>query len=202
MRYPTTMTEPAPERRCGTCSLCCRVLRVEPLRKLGGVACTHQDEGSPTPCGIHGSPDRPALCGAYRCAWLQGRFKAGDRPDQLGAVLDVAPQVGLPVLWIHEATVGCFDASPRLQEIAEECRATMEVRISTAADVMNAGRPARVLLPRQEEHRIVGDRLTVLRGGEVVSDRRLPLLDRCLRRISLAWSRWRLRKYPGAAPRG
>ena len=195
------MTEPAPERRCGTCSLCCRVLRVEPLRKLGGVACPHQDEGSPTPCGIHGHPERPTLCGAYRCAWLQGRFETGDRPDQLGAVLDVAPQVGLPVLWIHEARAGSFDASPRLQAIAQECRESMEVRITTASDVMNPDRTARVLLPRQEEHRISGDRVTVIRGGEVVSDRRLPLLDRSLRRLSLAWSRWRLRKYPGANPR-
>ena len=70
------------ERRCGSCSLCCRVLRVDPLRKLGGVACLHQREGTPAPCAIHQQPERPELCGAYRCAWLQGHFEEEDQAEE------------------------------------------------------------------------------------------------------------------------
>lgn len=188
-------------RRCGSCSLCCTVLRVDPLRKLGGVPCVHQ-RGGEAPCAIHGQAERPALCGAYRCAWLQGRFEDGDRPDRLGAVLDVSLRVGLPLLAIREARPGAFEASSRLQEIARKSRETMEVRITCADDVMNADRPCRVLLPQGEERRIEGERTTVLRAGEVVSQRRMPLIERTVRRLSLAWQRHRLRGYRGADTKG
>lgn len=200
MRYSRGVADPSPERRCGSCSLCCRVLRVDPLRKLGGISCVHQREGTAAPCGVHGLPERPALCGAYRCAWLQGRFEETDRPDRLGAVLDLTTRAGLPVLRIQEAAPGAFDRSIRLQEIAASCRETMEVRITDADDVLNADRPARVLLPQGEEHRVTGERSVVLRDGEVVAERRLPLLDRWIRRGSLAWMGWRLRHYRGPAP--
>lgn len=177
------------------------MLRVDPLRKLGGVACLHQREETATPCSIHGLPERPELCGAYRCAWLQGRFEDGDRPDRIGAVLDVTMGLGLPVLRVREAEAGTFDRSPRLQQIAAVCRETMEVRITSADDVMNADRPARVLLPEGEEHRVTGERSVILRGGVVVTERRLPLVDRWLRRVSLAWRRWRLRNYRGVSSR-
>jgi hypothetical protein len=187
------------ERRCGSCSLCCTVLRVDPLRKLGGVSCIHQREGSQTPCGIHGRPERPSLCGRYRCAWLRGQFESGDRPDRLGAVLDMSPRVGLPLLSIREARPGVFEASSRLQQIAQSCRETMEVRVTCADDVMNAERAYRVLLPDGEEHRIEGEQTTVLRAGEIVSQQRMPWIERTVRRISLAWKRWRLRGYRGSS---
>ena len=76
----------------------------------------------------------------------------------------------------------------------------MEVRITDADDVLNADRPARVLLPHGEEHRVTGERSVILRGGEVVAERRLPRLDRWIRRGSLAWLRWRLRNYRGPPP--
>ena len=52
-----------------------------------------------------------------------------------------------PRLMIREASAGAFERSARLREIAEQMRATMEVRVSSADDVMNADRPYRVLLP-------------------------------------------------------
>ena len=177
------------------------MLRVDPFRKLGGVACLHQREGPPAPCAIHQQPARPELCGAYRCAWLQGHFEEEDRPDRIGAVLDITIGVGLPVLRVREAEAGAFDRSPRLQEIGAVCRETMEVRVTSADDVMNADRPARLLLAGGEEHRVTGERSIILREGEVVAERRLPLFDRWLRRASLAWLRWRRRAYRGQAPR-
>lgn len=192
------MSDGQAERSCGSCSLCCTVLRVDPLRKLGGVPCIHQREGSHAPCAIHGLPERPNLCGDYRCAWLRGQYEDADRPDRMGAVLDVSLRAGLPLLSIREARAGAFDASPRLQEIARSHRETMEVRITCADDAMNADRPYRVLLPDGEEHRIEGERTTVLRGGEIVSRQRMPLIERTVRRISLALQRRRLRGYRGS----
>jgi len=112
-------------------------------------------------------------------------------------VLDVSSRVGLPLLAIREVRPGVFDASPRLQEIAEACRVTMEVRITCADDVMDADRPYRVLLPDGEEHRIEGEQTTVWRSGEVVARERMPTVERWARRLMLAWQRRRLRGYRG-----
>jgi hypothetical protein len=90
--------------------------------------------------------------------------------------------------------------SSRLQEIAETCRVSMEVRVTCADDVMNADRPYRVLLPDGEELRIAGEETTVVRAGEVVARRRMPAIERWTRRISLAWQRRRLRDYRGSHP--
>ena len=70
-------------RAGGDCSLCCQVLRVDELAKLGGVPCIHQDVGAKG-CSIH--PSRPKICRAYRCLWLSGGLAEADRPHRLGAV--------------------------------------------------------------------------------------------------------------------
>ncbi len=104
------------QRVCGECSLCCTVLRVDALRKLGGVDCLHQDIDGPG-CSIHAK--RPRICRAYRCAWLKGSFGEADRPDRLGAVSDFVSSGATVQLEIHESEPGLFDRQPRLQEIAE-----------------------------------------------------------------------------------
>src|SRR5262249_34032310 len=137
-------------RACGACSLCCTLLRVDELAKLGGVRCVHQRaEGG---CAIHAR--RPEVCRRYRCLWLSGA---------LGAVLDLASRGGLPELVVHEREPGAFDASPRLRAIAERYRAAMPVRVLPGGGVMDPDRPFRVLLPGGEEQRIAGDRIEIWR---------------------------------------
>ncbi|MCA9509275.1 MAG: hypothetical protein KC560_01135, partial [Myxococcales bacterium] len=155
---PEPASDAAPGRVCGTCSLCCTVLRVDPLRKLGGVDCVHQ-RGGEAGCAIHGRAERPALCGAYRCAWLKGQLDLADRPDRLGATVDLVAPGGAPVLAIVEARRGAFDASPRLQAIAARFRASMPVRITAAADALDRGLPSRILRPDGSELRVRGDRV-------------------------------------------
>lgn len=184
-------------RSCGSCSLCCTVLRVDPLRKLAGVACIHQGTGA-AGCGIHGSPDRPALCGAYRCAWLAGHLDAEDRPDALGAVLDLIAPAGIATLSIVEAREGAFDASPRLRAIAEGFRATMPVRVSTASDVLDPERLVRVFEPDGRELRVRGDAIEEWRDGELARVARAGFAERLARRFALAWQRMRVRGYPRA----
>jgi Fe-S-cluster containining protein len=184
-------------RECEECSLCCTVLRVDELRKLGGVDCVHQlPEGG---CGIH--PSRPAICRAYRCAWLQGHFEESDRPDRLGAVLDFVNHGGQLMLEVRQARGGSFDASRRLQEIAERGREAVPVRITDADDVMDPDRPFRVLLPGGEEHRVAGDAIEVHRTGRPVEVRRLPLVERLARRAMLRLRALRLRKRAQMAKR-
>lgn len=190
-------------RTCGDCALCCVVLRVDELRKPGGTPCRElfpeYRSGRRAAvggvalggCGIHAA--RPGICRAYRCAWLQGKFREDDRPDRLGALIDFAPRGGQQEFRIIEALPGAFERSPRLQQLAQAYRELLPVRITDVAEVANPDRPLRVLLAGGEEHRIAGDHSEQFRRGERVSQTRLPWLERKLRRLILAlrrsWSR-------------
>jgi len=185
-------------RSCGGCSLCCTVLRVDELGKLGGTPCSAVREGGDG-CSIHAT--RPGICRAYFCLWLRGGLDEEDRPDRLGAVLDVSSEGGSPFLAIREAEPGTFDASPRLSAIAGTYRASMPVRITHVRDVMNPARPYRVLLPNGEEHRIEGETVTVLRPGRPPETRRIPWLERLVRRIQLRIEAGRVRRMQARAGR-
>ena len=178
-------------RVCGACSLCCTLLRVDELGKPGGTHCIHQSSNG-SGCGIHAT--RPPICRAYRCLWLQGSLDEEDRPDRLGAVLDLRPVGEALRLEIVLAEPGGFDASPRLRAIAESYRGSLPVRITDLAAPLDPDAPFRVLLPGGEEQRVAGERVTLLREGRVVAERRLPWLERRVRRLLLAWSGFRLRR--------
>jgi len=176
------------ERSCGACSLCCTLLRVDALGKLGGTPCPHQRVGDPAGgCGIH--ERRPVICRGYRCLWLAGSLEESDRPDRLGAVLSLTTEGEMPSLFVHEARPGVFDESPRLQEIAAGWRESLPVRISDSQRVMDPDRPQRVLLPGGEEHLVAGDRITLRRPGRPDEVRRRPWLDRVLRRAVISLRR-------------
>lgn len=193
------MAEKGAGRRCGACSLCCTVLRVDALRKLGGAHCIHQDIAGPG-CAIHAT--RPGICRAYRCLWLGGGLEDDDRPDRLGAVLDVVSDGATVRLEIREAAPGRFDASPRLRAIAEQYRVSMPVRVSDVAEVRDPDRPFRVLLPGGEEHRVTGEWTEVLRDDRIVGRRRLSWIERVARRAVLAGRRWRQRGMRGGRRAG
>ena len=178
------------ERVCGECSMCCTVLRVDELEKLGGVPCAKLGpEGKG--CSIHDV--RPQICRSYRCLWLQGRLEDGDRPDRLGAVIDLLSEGGETRLAIREAQPGAFDASERLQEIAASFRSSVPVRVSSTEDVMNPDAPYRMLLPNGETHTVEGEWTTVRWADGREERRRLPWIERVLRRVVLGVRRRSLR---------
>ena len=183
-------------RSCGACSLCCTVLRVDELSKLGGAPCVHQRATGG--CAIHAT--RPDVCRAYRCLWLRGAFGEDDRPDELGAVVDFTPEGAGIRLTIEEAIPGSFDASGRLRAIAAEYRGTMPVRVACAERVMDPDRPYRLLLPDGSDRRVAGDWIEILEDGVAVSRRRMPRFARLLRRLRARIQARRLRRYsPGGA---
>ncbi|MEZ4332255.1 MAG: hypothetical protein R3F35_10905 [Myxococcota bacterium] len=175
----------AAERRCGSCSLCCTVLRVDALAKPAGRDCVHQRAIGG--CAIHA--ERPPICRAYHCLWLQGGLEDDERPDRTGGVVDLETTgVGLR-LAVREARPGAFDASPALQAIAERFRPSMPIRITDTADVADPDRPFRVLLADGVEQRVAGERIEIWRAGRLVEARRLPWLDRVARRAVVLWRR-------------
>lgn len=194
---PDRADEGTAVRACGECSLCCVVLRVDELRKLGGVPCRHLG-GDRSGCSIYAS--RPAICRRYRCLWLRGWFDEADRPDRLGAVLDLDSSGGSVRLAIRQASPGAFERSPRLVQIAGRMRETMPVRVTDTEDVLNPDRPYRVLLADGEEHLVEGDRVTVFRDGERVGERRPPWVERAMRGLVLRLQRRRLRRRASIPP--
>jgi uncharacterized protein len=54
-------------RKCGTCSLCCKLPYVQELGKPIDTWCAHAKPGHGG-CSIY--PDRPASCRGFICGWL------------------------------------------------------------------------------------------------------------------------------------
>jgi hypothetical protein len=169
-------------------------LRVDELRKLGGTPCRELRRApAPPGCGIHAT--RPGICRAYRCLWLAGGLEDGDRPDRLGAVLDVATEGGVTRLRVHEAEPGALERSPRLAAIVAAHREAMAVRISAAAHAGDPAAPLRELGPAGSELRVEGEWLVRIEGGREAERRRLPWLERTLRRLALVRRARKLRGY-------
>jgi hypothetical protein len=55
-----------PGRACGTCTLCCKIMRIEALQKPSGKWCAHCEPGRG--CGIYET--RPAECRRFFCMWM------------------------------------------------------------------------------------------------------------------------------------
>lgn len=78
-------------RECGDCTVCCTYLRISGLGKPGLTPCVHLKEPAADGytgegCAIYGT--KPAVCGGYTCAWLDGHGLDEDRPDRSGILSD------------------------------------------------------------------------------------------------------------------
>ncbi|MEA2974988.1 MAG: hypothetical protein QOF19_508 [Alphaproteobacteria bacterium] len=58
-----------PNRECGTCTLCCKVVHIEVLASPAGQWCPHCRPGKG--CGIYTT--RPAVCRGAYCEWMISR---------------------------------------------------------------------------------------------------------------------------------
>jgi hypothetical protein len=83
-----SITKPADNRRCGSCTLCCKLVPVNEVgfHKPGGQRCPHQRH---TGCSIYAK--RPFSCRAWSCRWLIGDEDLGNmrRPDRCHYVVDI-----------------------------------------------------------------------------------------------------------------
>jgi hypothetical protein len=76
-----------PDRACGTCTLCCKLLEIDTseLTKPPGVWGQHCTPGQG--CGIY--PTRPRLCRTFACGWLiNPRLGAEWKPNRAKIVLN------------------------------------------------------------------------------------------------------------------
>lgn len=184
----------AAARSCGACTLCCTLLRVDELRKLGGTPCVQLRRAPEAPgCSIHA--ERPRICRAYACLWLSGGLEDEDRPDRLGAVLDLVSEAHGTRLRVHEAAPGAYERSPRLQAIVARHRASMPVRISDTQRPLDPEAPVRELFPDGSERVVAGDRVIERPAAGPAREHRLSLPLRLARRARDRVRAFRLRGY-------
>lgn len=67
--------------------MCCYVGEVKPISPAY-TDCPHLVNGEHR-CGIYTSPDKPAVCGAFQCAWLRGVGEEEHRPDKIKAMFSL-----------------------------------------------------------------------------------------------------------------
>ena len=72
-------------RRCGSCSLCCRLLDVPRVDKPKNDWCPHCRPGKGG-CAIYDR--RPQVCRGYACEWLAGRLGDECFPPRAKMVVD------------------------------------------------------------------------------------------------------------------
>lgn len=81
------------ENRCGSCSMCCKLMGIKELNKPAGEWCQHVCKGKG--CSIY--EDRPLSCVEYKCLWLMSqdeefKWPIEARPDKSKVVLSLNTQ--------------------------------------------------------------------------------------------------------------
>lgn len=94
---PTSAIAASPDRSCGDCRLCCKVLGIQQLAKAPFTWCSHACSKG---CAIYAG--RPEECRSYACSWLAGTFREEDRPDRSRLVVHVLS----PPRWARDGKTG------------------------------------------------------------------------------------------------
>lgn len=97
-------------RRCGGCTLCCKLLPVRELDKPANTRCRHQSTGRG--CRVYASAAMPHSCSLWSCRWLIDEKTADlSRPDRAGYVIDVM----LDYIEAQDGVTGVTSKVPVLQ---------------------------------------------------------------------------------------
>ena len=98
-----------PGRKCGDCSLCCKLIRVDTLAKPPGTWCSHCSPGRGG-CTIY--DNRPAECEQFYCAWMTSvslgeewrpmKCKLVVRLESDGKLIAIHVDPSDPVAWRRE----------------------------------------------------------------------------------------------------
>lgn len=103
------VSEPAPGRACGSCTLCCKVFDVPSLEKPAGTWCRHCKPGRG--CGIHET--RPTHCRSFHCLWMTQAWLGPEwKPDRAKMVLTVDPATQFLFVQVDPGVPNAWKAAP------------------------------------------------------------------------------------------
>lgn len=142
------------ERQCGTCSLCCKLLRIEDIGKEADTWCQHCKPGKGG-CTIYA--DRPAVCAVFQCEWLLTDLEDAWKPLDSKMVvhiskgsakyhyLNIVVDIGVPNRWREPQW---FNRIKQLAELGHNRNIIVRVQV---------GRRGWLILPFQEPIEIPSD---------------------------------------------
>lgn len=124
---PLVPIQLVPGRECGSCTMCCEVLRIEALAKPELTPCAHMHGG----CTIY--VDRPDACREFFCGWRALPF-VGEHwypPDSGMMVFPMASERRLTI-HVDPARADAWQAEPYAADLANWARAAqrMGMRLS------------------------------------------------------------------------
>jgi len=127
-------------KKCGDCSLCCKLERITELAKPRNETCHHLAVGG---CSIYS--ERPESCRTFRCWWLDNEDLPDDlRPDRIGVYAAGDPADGYLRVMVDKPVNG---AERLLENIRD---AGLHAIINHGDSITfvrgNAPRPTRILL--------------------------------------------------------
>jgi len=110
---PSDLLPLLPERSCGECSLCCKLLKIETFNKPAGIWCTHCAPGR-VGCTIY--EKRPMECRKFFCAWLTSPALGPDwRPNKCKML--VRHEGNLVAIHVDPSDPAAWRREPYFQDI-------------------------------------------------------------------------------------
>lgn len=118
------MTDTTRSEGCGTCTLCCKIMKVEALDKGANIWCKHCVPGMG--CSIY--IERPQACEEWACVWLQSqnRFDGSRmgpelKPDKCHVVVDISKDPLMVILRVDPSYPDAY-RKPRIQHMIKYFR--------------------------------------------------------------------------------
>ena len=134
-----------PGRTCGTCMLCCKVMRVDELNKAAGVLCSYAVTGSG--CTIR--DQRPRSCRRFFCGWrLDPNIDSLWKPSISGFVLTISLRYAAMLVMVDPARPLAWRAQPYIGRFREWSQRAFAEDKRIVAIV--AGGEATVILPDRD----------------------------------------------------
>lgn len=142
----------APGRSCGTCSMCCKIARVDYFKKPAGQWCVHCVIGKG--CGIYET--RPKVCRSFLCLWMQNPNLGPEwKPDKSKMYLSLELSGERLAAHVDPATPGAWLREPYYSDLK---RWSVQAAQNETQVSVYIGRHAIVILPdRDVDLGIVGE---------------------------------------------
>ena len=133
----------APGRKCGTCTLCCKVYALPELNKPPGVWCRHCQPGKG--CAIHDA--LPDQCRQFFCLWMtDAAMPAEWRPDRARFVLTVFPENGFVYGQVDPGAPGAWRRAPYYDALRTMAKTLLAQRRHL---IMFVGDEATLVMPEE-----------------------------------------------------